>query len=104
LKTELELQDINSIAQRVAELLKPILSGNNKVKEDVIFTPETLAKYLQVNTSWVYKQVSLKSIPYFKSGKYTRFKKSAIDKWIETQTVRPAVRPILPLRLVKSSR
>lgn len=101
MKAELEPQDIEAIAQRVIELLKPLLAGNGKQEDtDIIFTPETLAEYLQVDTSWVYKQVSLKTIPYFKSGKYTRFKKPVIDKWIETQTVRP----IPPLKLVKNAR
>ncbi len=98
---------VNEIADRVAERiidmgidkvvinrLKPLLSANGKADSEVIFTPKSLAEYLQVDDSWVYKQVSLKAIPYFKSGKYTRFKKSAIDRWIETQTVRP----VSPLR------
>lgn len=100
MKAELTLPQelVNEIAAQVVERLKPILSGTGKAEDDVIFTPKTLAKYLQVDTSWVYKQVSFKAIPYFKSGKYTRFKKRVIDKWIETQTVRP----ILPLRLIKN--
>ena len=90
MRTQLEQEDIQAIASALLEILKPFVSGNGKHDTaDVIFTPETLAEYLHVDTSWVYKQVSLKAIPYFKSGKYTRFKKSAIDKWIETQTVRP---------------
>jgi len=89
MRTELEPQDIDAIAQRVIELLAPRLSGNGKKPEDEIFDVQGLAEYLKVETSWVYKQVSSKSIPYFKNGRYTRFKKSAIDKWIEAQTVRP---------------
>ncbi|MFA4828433.1 MAG: helix-turn-helix domain-containing protein [Thermodesulfovibrionales bacterium] len=101
MKAELEHQDIEAIALKVVELLKPLISGNGKQEaENTIFTPETLAEYLQVDTSWVYKQVSLKTIPYFKSGKYTRFKKPVIDKWIETQTVKP----IPPLRALRNSR
>lgn len=101
MKIELETSDIEAIAYKVVEMLKPLVAGNGKHEtDDIIFTPETLAKYLQVDTSWVYKQVSLKTIPYFKSGKYTRFKKALIDKWIETQTVRP----LLPLRLAKGVR
>ena len=100
MKTELELQDIEKIADMVFEKLKPILVNNGKSEAgDIIFTPESLAEYLQVDNSWVYKQVSLKTIPYFKSGKYTRFKKVAIDKWIETQTVKP----IPALKLLKKA-
>lgn len=80
-------------------MLKPMLAVNFRQHEpDIILTPETLAEYLQVDLSWVYKQVSLKTIPYFKSGKYTRFRKAAIDKWIETQSVRP----VPPPKLLKS--
>jgi excisionase family DNA binding protein len=79
-----------TIAAEVVDRLKPIVLGVVTEKDkDVIFTPESLAEYLQVDTSWVYKKVSEKAIPYFKTGKYTRFKKKHIDKWIETQAVRP---------------
>lgn len=100
MKTTLELEDIRVIASAVAEIIRPMLAGNGKAEPDTIFTAETLAEYLQVDTSWVYKQVSYKAIPYFKTGKYTRFKKSVIDKWIETQ----AVRPIPPLRVIRTGR
>src|SRR4030042_5666127 len=90
MKTEFESQDIEAVANRVLELLKPLITGNGRNEDkDTIFTPETLSKYLQVDISWVYKQVSLKTIPYFKSGKYTRFKKNKIDRWIEKNTVEP---------------
>lgn len=96
MKTHFEPEDIQAIAQAVTEMIKPLLSARERT-EDTILTPEGLAKYLQVDTSWVYKQVSLKTIPYFKSGKYTRFKKAAIDKWIDTQTRRP----LTPFKLTK---
>lgn len=90
MRTELENDDIKAIAQTVVEMLRPILSGKgNSRSDDVIFDVPGLAEYLKVDDSWVYKQVSLKTIPYFKNGKYTRFRKSAIDKWIDSQTVKP---------------
>ncbi len=96
MKTHLEPEDISLIVEAVIEKLKPLLSNGKEKAEDFIFTPESLANYLQVDTSWVYKQTSLKAIPYFKSGKYIRFKKSVIDKWIDNKTVRV----ISPLILV----
>ena len=92
---------VDEIANRVIEKLKPFLYGygSRELKED-IFTPETLAKYLSVDTSWVYKAVSNKLIPYFKNGKYIRFKRFSIDKWIASKEREP----ILNFKQLKNSR
>lgn len=74
------------IAQEIIDILKPLL--NCKEENDVIFDVPKLADHLGVPKSWVYKQVSLKTIPYFKVGKYTRFRKSDIDKWIDKETIK----------------
>jgi len=92
MKAELTLPSelVDLIVDRVVEKLKPLISGHGEHKEESsIFTPETLSRYLQVDISWVYRQVSDKSIPYFKNGKYVRFKKSSIDKWITSQEKQP---------------
>ncbi len=94
MKIELETQDIEGIAQRVSELLKPSLSNRERQDEkDIIFDVKELAEYLHIDSSWVYKQVSLKSIPFFKNGKYTRFRKRDIDRWIDSQSVSPIPSP-----------
>ena len=74
------------IVEKLFEKLKAV--RNDKDGGESIFTVETLAQYLQVDVSWVYKQVSLNGIPYFKAGKYTRFLKKKIDEWIEKHAVR----------------
>ena len=89
MKTELERGDIEAIAKEVVELVRPLLTRNTKMESDTIFDVKGLADYLKVDASWVYNRVHLKAIPYFKCGKYTRFRKSAIDKWIEQATVKP---------------
>ena len=93
MRIETEPQDIEAIAQRVSETLKPLILRSDRGKGDddslQIFDVNGLAEYLQVTPSWVYKQVSLKTIPYFKVGKYLRFRRKEIDKWVETKTVRP---------------
>ena len=90
MKTELERGDIEAIAKEVVALVKPLLSRTaNRESDNTVFDVKGLAQYLKVEESWVYNQVHLKAIPYFKCGKYTRFKKSAIDRWIERETVKP---------------
>lgn len=82
IKIRLDEEDIEIIVQRVLQALRPLLTGR-AIDRDEIFTPETLAEYLKVDRSWIYKKVHTKEIPFFKNGKYVRFKKSEIDKWIE---------------------
>ncbi len=65
MKAVLEETDIEVIAQRVVELLKPMLSGNVKQdNEDRIFNKKQLAKYLGVDVSWIDKRVSYNEIPF----------------------------------------
>lgn len=99
MQTFLEDNEIEKIAAKVVELLKPLLLNKEKA-EDKIYTPESLAIYLQVDTSWIYKIVSLRKIPFFKMGKYLRFRKSDIDAWHKSLTQRP----VTPLTLVKKKR
>ena len=88
MKQNFEQEDLKLIAEDVAKELKPLLKKNTKSKNsDTVFDVKNLAEYLKVNKSWVYNQVHLKTIPYFKCGKYTRFKKSNIDKWIDSETI-----------------
>ncbi len=98
MKFEIEPQDLQAIAERVVELLKPLLSNGEKYSnEDNVFSVEALSEYLKTDVSWVRKQVSAMTIPFFKAGKYVRFRKSAIDKWIKSQSREPLSPCKLPI-------
>jgi len=84
MKFQFEEADIEAIARRVADLLRPIILNSRKPEQDndIVFTVETLAEFLKVDRSWIYKQIGFKKIPYFKAGKYVRFrKKTLINGW-----------------------
>jgi excisionase family DNA binding protein len=99
MRTEFEEKDIEAIAQRVSELVKPLLSnGRRNEEKDTIFDVKGLAEYFRVKESWVYQRVHTNSIPYFKVGKYPRFRKRKIDEWTESK----AVRPIPVLKVIKA--
>jgi excisionase family DNA binding protein len=85
MNAELEPQDIQAIAEKVLELLKPYLVTNTKrEQDDTIFDVPGLCEYLKVTPKWVYEQTHLKAIPYYKlSNKALRFKRSEVDKWME---------------------
>lgn len=95
MKIELELTDIEAIAKKVTEVIKPLIPRTGVFQQDSVMSVQDLCQYLKVDESWVYKQVSLKKIPFFKAGKYTRFKKSRIDRWIDENDVKPLSKPSL---------
>ncbi|MGD0819561.1 MAG: helix-turn-helix domain-containing protein [Desulfomonilia bacterium] len=97
MRTELEAQDIEAIARRVYDLLRPALSNNGKRYEDTIFDVHGLADYLRVDTSWIYKQVQYGALPHTKLGKYLRFSKAAIDKHLE----RSSIQVTSPIKLAR---
>ncbi len=84
---ELEPQDLQAIAEKVVEMLKPHLQAASA--QDDNLDKKGLAEYLKVDISWIEKQITARAIPYFKLGKYTRFKKSRIDQWNESRMVEP---------------
>ncbi len=79
MKTVLEAEDIQAIADRIVEVLRPLLPAVKQ--EDDIFNKKELSQYLKVNVSWI--NTNLYALPHFKAGKYVRFKRSLIDRWIE---------------------
>jgi len=99
MKTELEPQDVQAIAERVVEVLKPYLSHREDRQQDIVFDVPNLCEYLHVSKSWVYERTHLKEIPFIKlpgqpaKGLHGRtsnkilFKKSAIDTWLERNKV-----------------
>lgn len=102
MKAELTLPDdlAKAIAQEVATALKPLMAAR-KGEEDAILSPDQLAGLLGVSKGWVYEQAALKAIPYHKLGKYLRFRRLEIDKWIDSTAVPASRPPSRPLRIAK---
>jgi excisionase family DNA binding protein len=85
MRANLELEDIQAIAERTVELLKTYLSSRVEYQQDIVFDVPGLCKYLQVTPRWVHERTHLKEIPHYKfSNKYLRFRKKDIDKWLES--------------------
>ena len=56
MKIELEPLDIQAIAEKVLELLKPYLSQKAERQEDIIFDVGGLCRYLHVSSHWVHER------------------------------------------------
>lgn len=52
---------------------------------DPLMTADEVAEYLSVETSTVKKWAKLRKIPVQKVGSLNRFRRSAIDAWLEKQ-------------------
>ena len=86
MKTTLDQEDIQAIAEKVVELIRPMLSKHHDTgKEDNIFDVKSLCEYLKVSKRWIYERTRFHEIPFFRISKQEmRFNKHDIDKWIES--------------------
>ncbi len=75
-------QLINDIVERVVERLKPLISNSHDSRSDELMDVQALADYLKVKKQWVDEKTHMNIIPYYKVGKYPRYKKSKIDEWL----------------------
>lgn len=66
----------------VLEKLKPLLNNSDKATDNELMTVEEVAKYLKVKRSFIYDKIQRKQIPYKKVGKFPRFRRKTIDKWM----------------------
>jgi len=97
-KAELTLDTAELIRQITHEVIRAItpLLVKAEGEEDTLFTVKTLARYLGVSDQWVYERVHLHEIPLIKMGKFPRFRKSDIDRWLDslkTPPIHPLSRP-----------
>jgi excisionase family DNA binding protein len=90
-KAEINL-DVNELAteitQKILNELKPLLLSKNN--QDEIFDVPSLAAYLKVSAKWIYERTHLKEIPHIKAGGQLRFRKTEIDRWLDSYRI-PAV-------------
>ncbi len=80
MKTILDQEDVELIAQRVVEMIRPLLPPKAE-SENIVFSVEELAEYLRVSVKWVYEHTH--ELPHFKLGGLLRFRKQEIDRAID---------------------
>jgi excisionase family DNA binding protein len=90
LKVEFETGDIEAIADKIIEKLRPLISNGKHEAEDTILDVQGLAEYLNVSQKWIYERTQFKEIPFKKIKGLLRFRKRDIDKWLDSYNV-PAV-------------
>ncbi|HPB36673.1 MAG TPA: helix-turn-helix domain-containing protein [Syntrophorhabdus sp.] len=96
---QLSDQDIDSIVDKLEKRLRHLLSKQSYTSDNEYLDVKSLSEYLHVSKSWVYERTHLNEIPFIKlpsqqgkrsngttSGKVL-FKRSAIDAWLERNSV-----------------
>ncbi len=55
--------------------------------EKNILTIQELSDWLSISVSGLYHWVTVKEIPYFRVGRYIRFNRQDIEKWLDEKKV-----------------
>ncbi|MGR3219493.1 MAG: excisionase family DNA-binding protein [Candidatus Anammoxibacter sp.] len=82
---KIEINDnelVDAIVKRVVAQIAPLLNNSHDSKGDDLMDVVSLAEYLRVQKDWIYAHV--KDIPHYKVGRFPRFKRKTVDKWLES--------------------
>src|SRR5271154_6526927 len=58
------------------------LAGGERVGVDPLLTADEVAALLRVTKAWVYAETRAKRIPHVPLGRYVRYRRSAVLRWI----------------------
>jgi len=90
MRIEFHDEDIELIAKKVAESLKPLIADRGQGEGDgEILTADEAAEFLKTSKGQIYQWVDnarhgLGDFPYLKAGRLLRFSKNAILRWLAT--------------------
>jgi DNA binding domain, excisionase family len=72
------------------KISKEYSPAGSSVDNASLLNAQEAAKFLNIKVDTLYDWVQLRrcNIPYIKIGKFLRFRKSDLDKWLEAYTVR----------------
>jgi excisionase family DNA binding protein len=74
---------MSATALRAVEPPTPTTHESTSAPTDGLLTAGEVAALLQVTCSWVYAETRKRRIPHLRLGRYVRYRRSAIEAWIE---------------------
>ncbi len=95
MKAELTLPQelVDLIADKVIEKLKPVISGNGKHDpDDRWFNIKQLSNYIGMSIQWIYNNKN--KLPHSNINNKPLFRKSEVDRWLESCRVHTINEPI----------
>lgn len=81
-------EELEALAEKIAHRLFVKLNTLLNNKEDEILSFDEACRFLKCNKGWLYEKVRFNKIPYVKTGRYLKFKKSELLKWIERNSTK----------------
>jgi excisionase family DNA binding protein len=66
-----------------AHRLRGMESLNDHPPDDRLLTAEEVAAFMRVTRSWVYAETRRDGLPHVRLGRYVRYRRSAIERWME---------------------
>jgi excisionase family DNA binding protein len=84
---ELINQLIEKSATATSRKIEDLTAKSIEKDEEKILFVNSLAEYLDLKVPTIYAMTSKREIPFYKKGKKLYFKKSEIEKWLETGRV-----------------
>jgi|APSaa5957512535_1039671.scaffolds.fasta_scaffold253505_2 excisionase family DNA binding protein len=82
MKTELEDRDMERIAEKVVERLKPLLRNSRDSRDNELMSADEVARYLKAKKQSIYDKVHKRQIPFLKNVSSLRFRRKHLDLWL----------------------
>ena len=84
---------VDSIADKVIEKIKPFIAGNgNGDQRDRWFNVKQLSDYIGMSMQWIYNNNN--KLPHSNINNKPLFRKSEVDRWLESCRVNKSNEPI----------
>lgn len=86
---------VDEIVERLFEKIKPLLTISDNRADDLLDL-EGFVKYTGLKESWVYQKHSDGTLPFpvIKTGKYLKFRRSEVDKWLRKSAIERNPKPV----------
>ena len=61
-------------------------------EDEPLLTADEVASLMRVTTAWVYAESRRNALPHVRLGRYVRYRRSAIERWLDESQRGPGVR------------
>jgi excisionase family DNA binding protein len=66
--------------------------GQDHHDAEPLLTADEVASFMRVTRSWVYAETRRDALPHVRLGRYVRYRRSAIESWLDDAQRGPHVR------------